>query len=362
MASCTRSTTIPAGVSAPLITLNVSIAANAPASITNTASVSGGGETVTNNNSASNTVSVTVVAPDLTITKATSSAFQRGGTAIYTLTVNNIGNGATSAGYTISDNLPAGLTTTAIAVSGGWDCGPSTGTVLSCSRNTAIPSGASAPVVTLTVNIAANAPASITNTATVSGGGELVTNNNNSSVTSTVTSPPPALVSVVSQQVQNGIFYNLPIDYLQSIKGAITVEPRSSANGFNLIFQFASPITSVDPVAVVVDANDAKLTDAAATASGAVVVVNLGKIPDRQRITVTLTGINGFATVALSMGFMLGDFNSSRSVDANDITAIKARAGESNSLSNFMFDVNRTGIISAADIAAVKARSGTTLP
>jgi hypothetical protein len=233
--------------------------------------------------------------------------------------------------------------------------------VANCFSGSNLAAGAAATAITLNVNIAANVPASITNTATVSGGGETLTTNNSASVTSTV-APPPALVSVVSRQAHAGSVYGLPIDFLQPINGAITVEPRSGGAGHTLMFTFDSPITSVNSTATVVDANNATLASPVTSAFGNNVTVIFGNIPDNQRVTVTLTGINGFSTANVSMGFMLGDFNSSRSVGANDISAVKSRSGQRVTSQNFMFDVNASGTISAADVAAVKTRLGTTLP
>jgi hypothetical protein len=190
-----------------------------------------------------------------------------------------------------------------------------------------------------------------------------VTNNNSSSVTSTITTPPPpALISVVSQKSHAGPILSLPIDFVQPINGAITVEPRSGSVGHIIAFYFDTPIVSVDPVATVVDANNVPVGNSNTSFGSNLVGVSLASIPDRQRVTIKLTGINGLATAKVSLGFMLGDFNSSGSIDANDVSAVKSRSGQTVTLENFMFDVNRTGTISAADIAAVKARLGTTLP
>jgi hypothetical protein len=76
---------------------------------------------------------------------------------------------------TVADTLPAGLTATAIAGTG-WTC--SISPTLGCTRSDTLAAGASYPVISLTVNVASNAPASVTNTATVSGGGEVNTSNN----------------------------------------------------------------------------------------------------------------------------------------------------------------------------------------
>ena len=86
-------------------------------------------------------------------------------------------------------------------------------------------------------------------------------------------------------------------------------------------------------------------------------------VADNQRVTVTLTNVNGAINPpAANIGFLVGDVNNTRSVSAADISGVKARSGQTTSALNFKFDVNATGAISASDISAVKARSGLTLP
>lgn len=178
--TCTRSAAIAAN-SSSVITLTANIAANAPASITNTATVQNAADSNPGNNNGSAIISVAAVGPDLTIGKSTTSNFVRGGTATYTLTVQNIGNAPTSAAYTVTDTLPAGLT--AGTPSGaGWNCAASTAAVASCTRSTALAAGATSSLL-LPVNVLPNAPFTITNTAVVSGGGETNTGNNSGSVT-----------------------------------------------------------------------------------------------------------------------------------------------------------------------------------
>ena len=71
----------------------MSVASNAPASVTNTATVSGGGDVNTANDTASDVTSIVQVA-DLTISKSHTDTFQQGDSADhYTITVNNAGDG-----------------------------------------------------------------------------------------------------------------------------------------------------------------------------------------------------------------------------------------------------------------------------
>jgi hypothetical protein len=100
-----------------------------------------------------------------------------------------------------------------------------------------------------------------------------------------------------------------------------------------------------------------------ANKSGYEVVTTLTGIPDNQRATVTLTGVNGSVlTVPVNLGFLVGDVNNSQTVSASDISGVKARSGQTTTLQNFKFDLNATGTINPTDVSAVKARSGLVLP
>ncbi|MGH7970176.1 MAG: right-handed parallel beta-helix repeat-containing protein, partial [Limisphaerales bacterium] len=112
--------------------------------------------------------------PDLIVAKSHSGNFTPGQIgATYTITVTNSGTGPTTGMVTLTDTLPTGLTATAI-VGTGWSC---TLAISTCTRSDALAAASSYPAITLTVNVANNAPASVTNTATVSGGEELNTTN-----------------------------------------------------------------------------------------------------------------------------------------------------------------------------------------
>jgi uncharacterized repeat protein (TIGR01451 family) len=117
-------------------------------------------------------------APDLTIAKSHPGSFNQGQTgATYTLAVTNVGGAPTNGAVSVSDSLPGGLTATSIG-GAGWSCSQPAGP---CSRSDALGPAASYPAITLTVNVAANAPSSVTNISTVSGGGETNTANDSAS-------------------------------------------------------------------------------------------------------------------------------------------------------------------------------------
>ena len=116
--------------------------------------------------------------PDLKLTKSHLSSFVQGQTgAVYTLTASNIGAGPTSGTVTMTDTLPSGLAATALTGTG-WNCSLAS---ISCTRSDVLQAGSSYPAITLTVDVSATAPSSVTNTASISGGGDSNSANNSAS-------------------------------------------------------------------------------------------------------------------------------------------------------------------------------------
>ena len=137
-------------------------------------------------NNGTNNVSVlfdTCPGPDLKITKSHTGDFIQGQTsAEYTITVTNVGATPTSGLVTVTETLPGGLVATS-AVGAGWAC--ATGNpITTCTRSDALDS--SNYPITLTVDVAADAPANLTNTATVGGGGEFNESNDTASDPTTI--------------------------------------------------------------------------------------------------------------------------------------------------------------------------------
>ena len=182
--TCTRSDPLATGQSYPPITLTVNVQPGAPGSVTNAATVSGGGDVNPANNSDTD---VTTIIPgaDLTITKSHTGNFTQGQTgATYTVTVTNSGVGPTTTTVTVTDTFPLGLTPTA-AAGAGWSCSVGAQAV-GCSRSDALAAGASYPPITITVNVASDAPATVTNVVGVSGGGDSNSANNTASDATTI--------------------------------------------------------------------------------------------------------------------------------------------------------------------------------
>jgi hypothetical protein len=130
----------------------------------------------------SDDTTVTVGLFDLTVTKTHTGNFTQGGVGTYTIIAKNSGGGAYSGTIIVNDFLPDGLTVKLIEVGAGWNCATDDlRKAFSCDRTAVLAAGASYPSITFTVDVAANAPSSVTNTASVSGSGESNKTNNTAS-------------------------------------------------------------------------------------------------------------------------------------------------------------------------------------
>jgi uncharacterized repeat protein (TIGR01451 family) len=128
-------------------------------------------------------------AVNLSVTKTHTGTFVAGQQGVYTITVSNAaGMEREDNVITVTDTLPAGLT----FVSGtgtGWTCA-AVGQVVTCTRPPTLNAGASAPPLTLTVNVAEAAAANVTNTVTVSSASFDLSAANNTDTDPTATIDP----------------------------------------------------------------------------------------------------------------------------------------------------------------------------
>jgi hypothetical protein len=174
---------------------------------------------------------------------------------------------------------------------------------------------------------------------------------------------PPVLLTVLSRKT-HGSAGDFDIEINRSPTSAVlTVEPRGIGSGHRVVFQFDRAITAAGSVTVL-DAAGAPIGSAAASVSGnnmTDVIVVLTGIPDNQRVTISLTGVNMVGVASVSMGFLVGDINDSRAVNAGDILAVKARPGPAVN-GNFRFDLNASGSVDGRDLSMAKARAGLMLP
>ena len=163
--TCTSTTSIAASGAGNPISLTVNVLASAAASVTNSATASGGGAT----NTPVATDPTTIVRPVLAIAKSHTGTFTAGSSGTYTIAVSNTGTSPTTGTLTVVDTLPTGLTYNA-ASGTGWTCSDA-GATVTCTSTTSIAAGSPGNPISLTVNVLASAPASVTNSANASGGG-----------------------------------------------------------------------------------------------------------------------------------------------------------------------------------------------
>jgi uncharacterized repeat protein (TIGR01451 family) len=148
----------------------------------------------------------TVLVPDLTIAMGHSGNFTQGDVGdTYQIVVTNSGTAPTSGQVTVTDNPPASLIPTNLAGTG-WTC---TVTPLSCNRSDALANGASYPPITFTTAVAVNAPTTLINSATVSGGSEVNTANDTATDSTNINQlpgPPLTITLMVpsTQTIKNG--------------------------------------------------------------------------------------------------------------------------------------------------------------
>ena len=228
---CTASLYLAPGASYPTITLSVDVSNSAPTNVVNTASVSGGRDANTDNDSDSDPTTI-VHGPDLKVLLSHSGNFGQGlnGRTI-TIDVVNIGNEPSSGTVTLTDTVPAGLTPTAISGTG-WTCVLATRT---CTRSDALAANAYYPSIHLTVDVENNCPSTVTNTATISGGGDTDSNNNTASHQIPVAGPPTlAATATGSSTVTLTWTATAGVDYYDIF--------RSTGSGFSYVG--SSPINS----------------------------------------------------------------------------------------------------------------------
>ena len=152
--------------------------------------------------------------PDLTLTKSHAGTFVRGTSISYLIPVSNVSPlGPTNGLVTMNDTLPPGIVPTG-ASGTGWTCTITLQTV-SCTRSDALAAGAAYPTITITATVTQSAPATVVNTATVSGGGEINLANDSAVDTAQVLSSSDLLMSNVA--APNPVAAGSNITYTQSI-------------------------------------------------------------------------------------------------------------------------------------------------
>ena len=180
----------------------------------------------------------------------------------------------------------------------------------------------------------------------------------------TPAAPPLALVSIASRKLHGPAgSFDLDLRPVSDIAGPISVEPRAIGSGHRIVFTFNVPVTATGSVTVL----DAALLPAGTvsniSSSGSSLIVELTGVQDGSRARIALSGVNNDPqTFAVAIGFLIGDVNSSRHINASDVSSVRLRAGQTVDGINFRHDLNASGEISAADVLAVKVRLDRQIP
>ena len=182
--TCTRSDALAASATYPAITITVAVGQSASSPLTNTASVSGGGEVNTGNDSSSDATTL-VSQADIGIAKVASSGTVTVGSNVdFTITVTNSGP-SNATGVQVTDQLPAGLTFISAT--------PSAGTYSSGTGVWNIGGLASGGSQTLTITATVTTTGSLTNTATKTAETETDPNAGNNSASASINGQAPDL-------------------------------------------------------------------------------------------------------------------------------------------------------------------------
>jgi hypothetical protein len=288
------------------------------------------------------------------VNQAGSATYAAAATVTRSVSITGIAPASPTIGTATAGNTQASINFTPPSNTGGL---PITSYTVSCNSGTVTASGGGSPIVVagLTNGVAYTCSVQASNLA------------GSSPPSATVVVTPVSIVfnnTVYSRKYHGAIAtpFDLPVNPATLITGAIDVEPRTIGSGHRIVFVFNSPVTSVTSV-VTRDAALAVVGVASASFVGNELIVTLTGIPDNQRVTVSATGVNGALNVSASIGFLVGDVNKSLTVNASDISAVRARAGQTPlNTGNYRYDLNADGVINGADISAVKARAGMKLP
>ncbi|HOB65150.1 IPTL-CTERM sorting domain-containing protein [Ottowia sp.] len=173
--TCTSSAVLAKGAKISFVIPVTPTAASAP-SVSNTATVQGGGDPVCPSTTAANcssTVVSPVSVPKLQITETANGPWTIGmGGAAYTVTVTNVGPATTVGLVTVNATLPTGLSVgwSGTTTLNGWSC-TANGQDVTCTATPNLANGGSA-TFTFPVNVLAAAVPSVTTPAAVGGGGD----------------------------------------------------------------------------------------------------------------------------------------------------------------------------------------------
>ena len=146
------------------------------------------------------------------------------------------------------------------------------------------------------------------------------------------------------------------------LTGTAGVEDRSTGGNYTVVVTFSGNETVTGASVTCHNPGTGTGTTGVVSGSGTpVITIPLTGVSNAQTLTVHITGVTsatGTTNVDIPMGFLIGDTNGNRVVNAADIALTKSHLGETVTAANFREDVNANCAINAADVAIVKSKSG----
>lgn len=246
--SCTRSDVLAASSSYPSLTINANVAQTAPAVITNTALVGGGGEINLANDSATDVASV-VSSADLSVTDAASpNPVAAGSNITYTQVMTNGGPSAAD-NATLVTPIPANTTLVSFTPPAGWACVTppvgGTGNVV-CSISSMLGSTSVTFSLVVKVNNGTANGTVITGTVSVSSSASDPNSTNNTATVNTIVGVTAgADLSVSNAAAPNPVIANNNITYTQVVTNtgavAATTATFNEATPANTTFVSITP-------------------------------------------------------------------------------------------------------------------------
>jgi uncharacterized repeat protein (TIGR01451 family) len=248
--SCTDSTALTAGSTYPSITVTANVLQTAPSTVTNTATVAGGGEVNLANDTATNVAAV-VSSADLAVTDtAAPNPVAAGSNITYTQVVTNNGPSAADTA-TLVQAVPTGATFVSISAPAGWTCtNPGVGNTGNVVCSILSMTGSTAATFSMVVKVPAGTTSGtvITDTATVSSSvSDPNSANNTASASTVVGTTTQAEMTVTNVASPNPVAAGSNITYTQTatnIGAAAATNPTLTENTpANTTFQSISAPT-----------------------------------------------------------------------------------------------------------------------
>ncbi len=191
-------------------------------------------------------------------------------------------NAPSSGTVTVTETAPSGLTLVSMTGTG-WTCGsPNPANV--CTRTDALAGGASYPVITVNVNVAANATSPQVNTAAVTGGGSAPANASDSTVIVSASTAATHFSVTAPATATAGTAFNFTVTALTAT--------NATATGYTGTVHFASSDgTAVLPA-------NSMLTNGVGTFTATLNTMGNQTITATDTVTATITGVSGTINVS----------------------------------------------------------------